>query len=71
MLVVNLEVSFIKKAVGVINFLCKDGLAMQSVIDSAINSGKGEIFDALTTAIDSQGDVVDEFFIRWSFKAKP
>tara|TARA_B100000902_G_scaffold340731_1_gene343706 strand:+ start:1161 stop:1295 length:135 start_codon:yes stop_codon:yes gene_type:complete len=44
---------------------------MQSVIDSAINSGKGEIFDALTTAIDSQGDVVDEFFIRWSFKAKP
>ena len=71
MLVVNLEVSFVKKAIGVINFQCKDGLAMQSMIDSAINSGEGEIFDALTTAIDSQGDVVAEFIIRWSFKAKP
>jgi hypothetical protein len=71
MLVVNLEVSFVKKAIGVINFQCKDGLAMQSVIDSAINSGEGEIFNALTTAIDSQGDVVAEFIIRWSFKAKP
>ena len=71
MLVVNLEVSFVKKAIGVINFQCKDGLAMQSVIDSAINSGEGEIFNALTTAIDSQGDVVAEFIISWSFKAKP
>tara|TARA_X000000368_G_scaffold415862_1_gene408499 strand:+ start:168 stop:572 length:405 start_codon:yes stop_codon:yes gene_type:complete len=71
MLVVNLEVSFVKKAIGVINFQCKDGLAMQSVIDSAINSGEGEIFNALTTAIDSQCDIVSEFIVRWSFKANP
>ena len=70
MLVVNLEVNFVKKAVGVISLKCKDGLAMQSVVDSAIISGEGKIFDALTTAIDSQGDVVAEFIIRWSFKAK-
>lgn len=69
MLVVNLEVSFVKKAIGVISFRCKDGLAIQSVIDSTIISGEGETFDALTTAIDSQGDVVAEFIIRWSFKA--
>ena len=70
MLVVNMQVSFVKKAIGVINFKCKDGLAMQSVIDSSITSGEGKIFDALTTAIDSQGDVVAEFIVRWSFKAK-
>tara|TARA_B110000467_G_C17986265_1_gene297893 strand:+ start:64 stop:549 length:486 start_codon:yes stop_codon:yes gene_type:complete len=71
MLVVNLEVSFVKKAIGVINFKCEDGLAMQSVIDSAITSGEGRIFNALTTATDSEGDLVAEFIIRWSFKAKP
>ena len=70
MLVINLEVSFVKKAIGVINFKCEDGLAMQSVIDSAITSGEGKIFDSLTTATDSEGDLVAEFIIRWSFKAK-
>ena len=29
-----------------------------------------KIFDTLTTAIDSEGDLVATFIIRWSFKAK-
>jgi len=70
MLVVGMEVNFVKKAIGVISFKCNDGLLIKETISSAILSGEGKTLKALTTAVDQKGDIVAEFNINWSFKAK-
>ena len=44
MLVVKMEVSFVKKATGIILFTCEDGKAIENTINEAISSKEGKIF---------------------------
>jgi len=70
MLVVGIKVSFIKKATGVITFRCNQGKEISATIQKSIETGEGKTIEALTIATDEVGDVVAEFLINWSFKAK-
>ena len=70
MLVVGMEVEFIKKAVGVIVFKCNQGKEIQDTIKKSIQTGDGQTIDVITIATDESGDNVAEFKIKWSFKAK-
>ncbi len=70
MLVVDMKATFKKKAVGKILFHCKQGHEMLQTIEKSIATGEGQTIDALTIATDQQGDVVAEFIVQWSFKAK-
>jgi hypothetical protein len=70
MLVVNISGNFIKKAVGKTTFICKDGLVIKQSIEAAILDGEGKTITAKSTGINEQGEVVAEFLITWSFKAK-
>lgn len=70
MLIVGMEASFQKKAVGVISFTCRDGQAIFEAV--AESKATGESRTVVTTSIgtDAAGDIVAEFRFTWSFKAK-
>jgi hypothetical protein len=70
MLVVNISGNFIKKAVGKTSFVCNDGLIIKQAIEAAIFRGEGKTVIAKSSGTNEQGEVVAEFLITWSFKAK-
>jgi hypothetical protein len=70
MLVVNISGSFLKKATGKTTFICNDGLLIKQTIEDAIADGQGKTVTAKSTGTNAGGEVVAEFLITWSFKAK-
>ena len=70
MLVVGVNMEFSKKAVGLIDFSCKQGKEIQDCINKSIKTKEGKSIVVTTTATDEQGDIVATFNITWSFKAK-
>lgn len=70
MLVVGLEANYFKKATGITAFRCEDGEAISNVVNEAIKTGEGKLIKTKSTGRNSEGEIVAEFFITWSFKAK-
>lgn len=70
MLVVKMESHFYKKAVGVITFTCTDGDAIIAMVQTAKQTGEGVTLVSKSTGKNQSGEVVAEFFITWSLKAK-
>jgi hypothetical protein len=70
MLVVKMEVAFLKKATGVILFTCEDGQMIQNAIHDAIATGEGKTIVCKSVGKNSANEIVAEFNITWSFKAK-
>ena len=70
MLVVKMDVSFIKKATGIILFTCEDGKAIQNTINDAISSGEGKTLVSKSIGRNQKNEIVAEFNFTWSFKAK-
>jgi hypothetical protein len=70
MLVTGLKAEYYKKAVERIYFTCMDGDAMKATIEKAIETGEGQVFEATSTGRTKAGELVSEFKITWSFKAK-
>jgi hypothetical protein len=70
MLVVKTEGEYFKKAVDKTTFVCEDGLQIKKMIEEAVESGDGRTIRAKTIGKNKAGEVVAEFFITWSFKAK-
>ena len=70
MLVVKMESHFYKKAVGVITFTCSDGDAIIDIVKTAKEKGEGVTLVSKSTGVNQNGEVVAEFFITWSLKAK-
>jgi hypothetical protein len=70
MLVVGVNIEFSKKAVGLIDFSCKQGEEIQDCINKSIKTKEGQSIVVTTTATDQEGDVVAIFNIKWSFKSK-
>ena len=70
MLVTGLQAIYHKKATGITTFICEDGNAISNTVAEAIQSGEGKTFNAKSVGRNKEGEVVAEFFIEWSFKAK-
>lgn len=70
MLVVGLEAKFVKKATGLIAFTCTDGLMVAEAIEEAIATKQAKIIQCKSIGTNSNGEVVAEFYITWSFKSK-
>ena len=71
MLVVKVEGEYFKKATGRTTFICEDGEAIQKAIEESIATGESKTVRAKSTGRNKEGELVSEFFITWSFKAKP
>lgn len=70
MLVLRVKGDFTKKATGRTSFTCEDGLLIKQIIEEAISSREGRIFTAKSYGRNAANDIVAEFDITWSFKAK-
>jgi hypothetical protein len=70
MLVVKVEGDYFKKAVGLSTFLCEDGWQIKNTIEETVKTGEPKIIRARSVGKNESGEIVAEFFITWSFKAK-
>jgi hypothetical protein len=70
MLVVRVDSQYIKKATGLILFTCEDGDKIEAAIESTIQTGEGTGVITRSVGKNEKGEVVAEFHITWSFKAK-
>lgn len=71
MLVVKVESEYFKKATTRTSFTCEDGLLFQKAVEETIATGEPRIVRARSVGKNKEGEVVAEFYITWSFKAKP
>ena len=70
MLVVKVESEYFKKATGRTGFVCEDGELFQKAIEETIATGEARTVKAKSVGKNKEGEVVAEFIITWSFKAK-
>lgn len=70
MLVVKLEANYSKKAVAKTYFTCKGGKDFEAIVDECLKDGEAKTYTAKSVGMNDAGEVVAEFFITWSFKAK-
>ena len=70
MLVVGIEGKFHKKATGITKFICTDGHKIKEAVENAITQNQPVSFKAHSVGYNLQNDVIAEFWITWSFKAK-
>jgi hypothetical protein len=70
MLVVKTEGEYFKKATDKTTFVCEDGSGIKKTIEEAIATGEGKTIRVKTIGKNRAGELVAEFYITWSFKAK-
>ena len=70
MLVVKVESTYFKKAIEKTFFTCNDGQLFYNAVEESIKTGEGQIVKAKSIGVNQKGEVVAEFFVTWSFKAK-
>ena len=70
MLVIKVESEYFKKATGMTTFVCEDGEIIKNAIEESIATGESRIVRARSIGKNKDGEIVAEFFITWSFKAK-
>lgn len=70
MLVVKVESEYFKKATGRSYFTCEDGPLFQQAVEESIATGEARTVRAKSTGRNRDGEVVAEFVITWSLKAK-
>jgi hypothetical protein len=70
MLVEGMEAKFLKKATGVILFSCDQGKEIEMAVEEAIKTGESTKITCLSTGKNSDGIVVAEFNMHWTFKVK-
>lgn len=70
MLVVKVESEYFKKATARTSFVCEDGELFQKTIKETIATGESRTVKAKSVGRNKEGEVVAEFYITWSFKAK-
>jgi hypothetical protein len=70
MLVIDISMTYGKKATGRTTFTCEDGELFQRMIEEAVNTGEARVVKARSVGKNANGEVVAEFFVSWSFKVK-
>jgi len=70
MLVVKVESEYFKKANSKTYFTCNDGKLFYNAVEESIATGEGRTIRAKSIGVNDKSEVVAEFYITWSFKAK-
>ncbi len=70
MLVVEQKGVFHKKAIGKILFTCEDGNKIALTVEEAITTGNAVSIVCYSKGMNSENEVVAEFWVTWSFKAR-
>jgi hypothetical protein len=70
MLVVKVDSEYFKKATARTSFVCEDGELFHKAIEETIATGEARTVKAKSIGKNKEGEVVAEFYVTWSFKAK-
>lgn len=70
MLVVKVDSEYFKKASGRTYFTCEDGELFENAIAETIATGEARSVKARSVGKNKEGDLIAEFYITWSFKAR-
>ena len=70
MLVEGMEATFFKKATGVILFSCDQGKEIELAVQEAIKTGESSKISCTSIGKNSEGIIVAEFNMHWTFKVK-
>jgi hypothetical protein len=70
MLVVKVESAYFKKATERTTFLCRDGELFRQAAEETVRTGQPVEVRAHSRGTNKQGDLIAEFFVTWSFKAR-
>jgi hypothetical protein len=70
MLVLEQRGLFHKKATGKILFTCEDGNRIASLVEEAVTTGNAGSIVCYSKGMNSENELVAEFWITWSFKAR-
>ena len=70
MLVIKTEGEYFKKATDKTTFTCEDGMLIKEAIEGSIESGEAKTVIATSIGKNNADEVVAQFKITWSFKAK-
>jgi len=70
LLVTGIEGKFYKKATGLTRFICEEGRNIQLAIETAIRNREPQTVRVLSSGFSEQNELVAEFWVTWSFKAK-
>ena len=70
MLVVKTEAEYFKKAADKTIFTCEDGALIKQMIEESVATGEARTVTAKSVGRNFAGELVAEFKITWSFKAK-
>ncbi len=70
MLVVGVEAKFIKKITGKAYFTCEDGEMIATAVEETIAAKEPRTIRCRSVGTNTEGEIVAEFFITWSFKSK-
>ena len=70
MLVTKVESEYFKKATDRSYFLCEDGSLFQNAIKECIETNEARMVKARSLGKNNKGEVIADFFVTWSFKAK-
>ena len=70
MLVVKTDGEYFKKAVDTTTFICEEGSQIKKMIEESISTGEPRTVKVKSIGRNKAGEVVADFYITWSFKAK-
>lgn len=70
MLIIKIEGTFVKKAIGKVVFTCNDGSIANEAVEKAIATGEATTVKCTSTGVNEQGEIIAMFFCTWSFKTK-
>lgn len=70
MLITGMESRYHKKAVGKTYFTCRDGAVLQEAAEASVRTGTGQEVRVYSRGENSEGALVAEFWLTWSFKPK-
>jgi hypothetical protein len=70
MLVVSVNASYYKKAVGRTTFICADGALVRKMVEEAVATGEARAVEAKSVGRNREGEVVAEIMVTWSFKVR-
>jgi len=71
MIIVEVESKYFKKATGVTTFVCTEGLVLKQTIEQAIDSNQPQTATIKASGYNEAGELIAEFWFKWSFRLKP
>jgi acyl-coenzyme A thioesterase PaaI-like protein len=70
MLVLSVTGNYHKKAMWITTFRCDDGDKIRKAVEEAVQTGESRTIQAISKGTNEKGELVADFSITWSFKAR-